>query len=50
MIAVTADRRRRRAAHDWAARTQVVMADRRPIRFADVKLMAPKISMTKRPR
>ena len=48
MVAVTADRRRRRAAHDWAARTQVVMADRRPIRFADVRLMAPKFSVTKR--
>jgi uncharacterized RDD family membrane protein YckC len=50
MVAVTVDRRRRRAAHDWAARTRVVMADRRSIKFADVKLMAPKISMTKRPR
>ncbi len=50
MIAVTVDRRYRRAAHDHAARTRVVMADRRSIKFADVKLMAPKISVTKRPR
>ena len=50
LFAVTVDRRRRRAAHDWAARTQVVMADRRSIKLADLKLMAPKISVSKRPR
>jgi uncharacterized RDD family membrane protein YckC len=50
MLAVTVDRKFRRAAHDYAARTRVVMADRRPIKFADVKLMAPKVSMSKRRR
>jgi uncharacterized RDD family membrane protein YckC len=50
MIAVTADRQKRRAAHDYAARTRVVMADRRSIKFADLKLMAPKVSVTKQPR
>jgi uncharacterized RDD family membrane protein YckC len=50
MLAVTADRKFRRAAHDYAARTRVVMAGRRPIKFADVKLMAPKVNMSKRVR
>jgi uncharacterized RDD family membrane protein YckC len=42
VVAVTVDRRYRRAAHDYAARTRVVMADRRSIKFADMKLMAPR--------
>lgn len=50
VIAVTADRRRRRAFHDYAARTRVVMADRRKIKFADMKLMAPGLGRTTQPR
>lgn len=49
VIAVTADRKRRRAVHDYAARTRVVMADRRKIKFADMKLMAPGLRRTTQP-
>jgi hypothetical protein len=45
--ATTRARRSSRAAHDYVARTRVVMADKRSIKLADMKLMVPKVNIAR---